>query len=110
MEIRKPITMRYNELVGDKCLSLSRESSKAWDKTLIHRVHLQKVAEDIRDVFGKETAQHRLPSMTLEGVALSVKAFEAKLDGMRSSLGPGAAGDCKSTSLQTCLLTTRLNS
>lgn len=99
--------MRYNELVGDQCLSLARESSKASDKVLIHLVHLQRVAEDISNVFGYETTQHRLPSMSVEGVALSVKAFEAKLDGMRSSLTLDAADSCKSTSLQLCLLTTR---
>ena len=99
MAVRKPITMRYNELVGDQCLSLTRESSKASDKILIHLVHLQKVAEEISNVFGYETAQHRLPSMSVEGVALSVKALEAKLDGMRGSLTPDVAGDCKSNPL-----------
>lgn len=99
MEIRKPITMRYNELVGDQCLSLARETSKPLDKVLIHLVHLQKVAEDISNVFGYETPQHRVPSMSVEGVALLVKAFEAKLDGMRGSLTPDAAGNCKSNPL-----------
>lgn len=103
MTVRKPITMRYSELVGDQCLSLARESSKASDKVLIHLVHLQKVAEDISNDFGYETAQHRLPSMSVEGLALLVKAFEAKLDGMRSSLNADAADDCKFTTLQlTC--------
>ena len=98
--------MRYNELVGDHCLSLARVSPRASDKIIIHLVRLQKVAEDISNVFGYETAKYRLPSMSVEGVALSVKAFEAKLDDMRSSLTSDAADNCKSTSLQLCLLTT----
>ncbi len=102
MAVRKPITMRYNELVNDYCLSLATESSKTWDKILIHLVHLQSVAEDISNVFGYETVKHQLPSMSIEGVALSVKAFEAKLDGMRSSLTSDAANSCKSTSLKLC--------
>ena len=107
MALRKPITMRYSELVGDQCLSLVREGSKVSDKNLIYLVHLQNVAEDISNAFGYETAQSRLPSMSVEGVALLVKAFEAKLDGMRSSLNADAADDCKFTKLQPCLLTTR---
>ncbi len=107
MAVRKPITMRYNELVSDHCLSLARVSSKASDKISIHLVHLQKVAEDISNVFGYETAKHRLASMSVEGVALSVKAFEAKLDGMKSSLTSDAADSCKSTSLQLCSLAIR---
>lgn len=99
--------MRYNELVVDHCLSLARESSKASDKILIHLVSLQKVAEDISNVFGYESAKHRLPSMSIEGVALSVKAFEARLDGMRSSLTSDAADSCKSTSLRLCSSATR---
>ena len=99
--------MRYSELVGDQCLSLAREGSKALDNNLIHLVHLQQVAEDISNAFGYGTAQHRLPSMSFEGVALLVKAFEAKLDGMRSSLDADAADDCKFNTLQLCLLTTK---
>ena len=99
MEVRKPITMRYNALVGDQCLSLARESSKPLDKILIHLVHLQKVAEDIWNVFGYETPQQRVPSMSVEGLALSIKAFETKLDGMRGLLTPDAAGNCKSNPL-----------
>ena len=106
MALRKPITTRYSELVGDQCLSLAREGSKASDNNLIHLVYLQQVAEDISNAFGYETAQHRLSSMSVEGVALLVKAFEAKLDGMRSSLNADAADDRKFNTLQLCLLTT----
>ena len=107
MALRKPITMRYSEGVGDQCLSLASEGSKVSEKNLVYLVHLQNVAEDISNAFGYETAQSRLPSMSVEGVALLVKAFEAKLDGMRSSLNADAADDCKFTTLQPCLLTTR---
>lgn len=107
MAVRKPITMRYTELVGDYCLSLARVGSKASDRISIHLVHLQKVAEDISNVFGYETAKHWLPSMSIEGVALSVKAFEAKLHGLKSSLTSDVADSCKFTPLQLCLLTTR---
>ena len=100
MAVRKPITMRYDELVDDYCMSLPRVSSKASDKILIHFVRLQKVAEDISNVFGYETAKRRLPSMGVGGVELSVKAFEARLDGMKSSLTSDAADSCKSTSLR----------
>ena len=100
MAVRKPITMRHSELVDDYCMSLARVSSKASDKILIHLVRLQKVAEDISNVFGYETAKRRLPSMGVGGVALSVKAFEATLDGMRSSLTSDAADNCKSTPLR----------
>ena len=100
MAVRKPITMKYSELVDDYCMSLAKVSSKASDKILIHLVRLQKVAEDISNVFGYETEKRRLPSMGVEGVALSVKAFEARLDGMRSSLTTDAADNCKSTLLR----------
>ena len=98
--------MRYNELVRDHCLSLARVSSKSSDKILIHLVRLQNVAEDIANVFGYERAKHPLPSTSVEGVALSVKAFEARLDGMRSSLTSDAADSCKSKSLRLYLLAT----
>ena len=99
--------MRYNELVRDYCLSLARVSSKSSDKILIHLVRLQNVAEDIANVFGYErAAKDPLPSTSVEGVALSVKAFEARLDGMRSSLTSDAADSCKSKSLRLYLLAT----
>ena len=98
--------MKYNELVRGHCLSLARVSSKSSDKILIPLVRLQKAAEDIANVFGYERGNHPLPSISIEGVALSVKTFEARLDDMRSSLTSDATDSCKSTLLRLCLSAT----
>ena len=87
--------MRYGELIDQYCLSLAAEGPVALDKSLIHLVQLQRVAEDMSNVFGYETPKHQPPSMKLEGIVLLIEAFKARLDSLRSLLPLDVSSSCK---------------
>ena len=82
---RKPITMKYNDQVGECCLSLATGNETPSDTQLVHFVNLQRLAEEIALVFEYDPPNDEKPRVGSERADLLIKAFKPRLQHLRDS-------------------------
>ena len=80
---RKPITMKYNDQVGECCRSLAAGCETPSDTQLIRFVELQRLAEEIALVFGNDPMNDERPCIGSERADLLIKAFKPRLQHLR---------------------------
>lgn len=83
MMYRKPITMKYNNQVGECCRSLATGSETPSDTQLIHFVELQRLTEEMALAFEDDPMNDERPGIGLERADLLVKAFKPRLQYLR---------------------------
>lgn len=76
---RKPITMKYNDRIGECCRSLATGSERPSDSQLIHFIELQRLREEIRLVLEDDPMNQERPWMGSERAELLIKTFEPRL-------------------------------
>ena len=80
---RRPVTMKYNDQIGECCRSLARGSETPSDTQLIHFVELQRLAEEIALVFGNDPMNDERPWIGSEQADLLIRAFKPRLQYLR---------------------------
>ena len=82
---RKPITMKYNDQIGECCQSLSTGNETPSDTQLVHFVNLQRLSEEIALVFENDPLNDEKPRIGSERADLLIKAFKPRLQHLRDS-------------------------
>ena len=80
---RKPITMKYNDRVGECCRSLATGNETPSDTQLIHFVELQRIAEGMALVFEDDPMNDERPRIGSERADMLIKAFKSRLQYLR---------------------------
>lgn len=91
MTSRKPISMRYDDYIGDCCRSLAEINNVPTDADLIHFVQIKRLAEEIASAFGYDSPNNNGGHLRMDNVELSIKAFESRLHDLRRSLPSNSA-------------------
>lgn len=76
---RKPISMKYDDYVGDCCRSLAETNNAPTDADLIHFIDLQRLAEEIASTFEYDSKNNEGRYLRMDNVDLSIKAFKSRL-------------------------------
>lgn len=82
---RKPITMKYNDQIGECCQSLAAEKEAPSDNQLVHFVNMQRLSEEIALVFDNDPLNDEKPRIGSERADLLIKAFKPRLQHLRDS-------------------------
>lgn len=85
MMYRRPITMKYNDQVGECCQSLATGSETPSDTQLIHFIELQRLTEEMVLAFEDDPVNEERQWIGLERASLLVKAFKPRLQYLRNS-------------------------
>ena len=80
---RKPVTMKYNDQVGQCCRSLATGNETPSDAELIHFVEMQRLAEEIAHVFEHDPMNDERSWIGSERADLLIKAFKLRLQHLR---------------------------
>ena len=86
MVCRKPISMRYNDYIGDCCRSLAKCGNASADVDLVHFINLQRLTEEIASAFGHDSINSEGGCLRMDNVELSVRAFKSRLHDLRHCL------------------------
>lgn len=91
MTSRKPISMRYDDYIGDCCRSLAEINNVPTDADLIHFIQIKRLAEEIASTFGYDSPNNKGGHLRMDNVELSIKTFESRLHDLRRSLPSNSA-------------------
>lgn len=81
---RKPVTMKYNDQVGQCCRSLATANETPSDAELIHFVEMQRLAEEIALVFEHDPMNDERSWIGSERADLLIKTFQLRLQHLRN--------------------------
>ena len=84
MVYKKPVTMKYNDQVGQCCRSLATGNETPSDAELIHFVEMQRLVEEIALVFEHDPMNDERSWIGSERADLLIKTFKLRLQHLRN--------------------------